>query len=60
MSDRKKAGPGHIEVHVMEETGRTILVHCLCPLGHDHDFRGASGRAATSAPLRGADRAEQR
>lgn len=60
MSDRTMAGPGHTELHTMSDTGRTIRVHCLCALGRDHRYPDRSERAAAAAPLRGADRAEQR
>lgn len=57
MSKRTMAGPGHVELHTIAETGRTIRISCLCTLGKDHPYRNTSERAA-AAPLRGADRAE--
>ena len=54
------AGPGHTEHHTMKDTGRTILVRCLCSRARDHPYAAGSRNAATAAPLSGSDRAEQR
>lgn len=59
MDTRMTAGPGHTERHTMKDTGRTILVRCLCGKGRDHPYGHGSRNAATAAPLSGSDRAEQ-